>query len=129
MAAKERICFCCGKVYQYCPSCKGYDPNKTWMFLVHDENCLDVYNVWQQYRGKEISKEEAAKVLKALDITNILASKSPVVPVLKEILDIKDEPKIELEIDEEIVEEEKKVFEKPAENKHSFNNQKYHNKK
>lgn len=99
------------------------------MFIVHDEKCLDVYNVWQQYRGKEISKEEAAKVLKALDITDILASKSPVVPVLKEILDIKDEPKVEPEIDEEIVEEEKKVFEKSAENKHSFNNQKYHNKK
>lgn len=128
--AKERTCFCCLKHYEYCAhGCKEFDPAKTWMYLVHDERCLDVYNTWQQYRGKEITKEDAAKVLKALNVDDILKTNSPVVPVLKEILDIKDEPKVEPEIDEEIVEEEKKVFEKPAENKHSFNNQKYHNKK
>ena len=93
MAAKERICFCCGKKYKYCNTCGDYDPDKTWMFLVHDEKCLDVYNIWQQYRGKEITKEEAAKVLKALDVTEILKSNTMVVPILKEILDIKDEPK------------------------------------
>jgi len=128
MAAKERICLCCGKVYQYCPSCQGYDPNKTWMFLVHDENCLDVYNVWQQYRGKEISKEDAAKVLKALNVTDILKSKSPVVPVLKEILDIKDEPKVEEKKEDEKVET-KPVEEKPVEEKRPFNNQKFQNHK
>lgn len=128
MSAKDRICLCCGKVYQYCPSCKDYDPNKTWMFLVHDENCLDVYNVWQQYRGKEISKEDAAKVLKALNITDILKSKSPVVPVLKEILDIKDEPKVEEKKEDEKVET-KPVEEKPVEEKRPFNNQKFQNHK
>lgn len=107
MAAKERICFCCGKKYKYCNTCGDYDPDKTWMFLVHDEKCLDVYNVWQQYRGKEITKEEAAKVLKALDVTEILKSNTMVVPVLKEILDIKDEPKkVETKEQPEVVKKE-----------------------
>lgn len=123
MALKDRICLCCGKTYQYCPSCKGYDPEKTWMFLVHDEKCLDVYNIWQQYRGKEIDKDTAAKALKALDVTEILKSGSPVVPVLKEILDIKDEVKEEIaeekevEKNEEPVETKAPITEQPKEHK------------
>ena len=112
--AKERVCFCCGTHYYYCGNnCKDYDPNKTWMYLVHDEKCLDVYNVWQQYRGKEISKEDAAKVLNVLDVSDILKSKSPVVPVLKEILDIKDEVKEKI-IDEKDVEKDVESVESKA---------------
>jgi hypothetical protein len=123
MAAKERICFCCKTHYKYCPSCKGYDPNETWKFLVHDENCLAVYDIWQAYRSKKMNKDDAAKALSALKIDYIIKSDSPVVPEIKEILGIVDEP-------EEVVVEEDKS-EDIVENKNQQINprHKYNNKK
>ena len=120
--AKERRCLCCLRSYMYCAhNCQDYDPNKTWMYLVHDERCLDVYNTWQQYRGEQITKQEAARILKALRVEDdILKTNSPVVPVLKEILDIKDEV-VEEEVKEELPEEketvESKKTEEPVETK------------
>lgn len=108
MSAKDRTCFCCGKTYQYCPQCKEYDPTETWKFLVHSQKCLDVYNVWQAYRGKEMTKEEAANVLKALNVDEILKANTPVVPVLKEILDIKDITPV-IEKTEEVEKQEEKT--------------------
>lgn len=131
--AKERICGVCMCHYKYCGNCEDFDPNKTWMYLVHDERCLDVYNIWQQYRGKEMSKEDAAKALKALRVEDdIIKTKSMVVPVLKEILDIKDEVKEEIAEEKEVEKKEEPVetkapiteqpkehkeFKKPSDNK------------
>ncbi len=129
--AKERRCFVCLKTYTYCPNCQGYDPAETWKFLVHDKTCLELYNLWQSYRGGEISKDDAATVLKSFDLTNILASGSPVVDVFKEILDIKDTPKIEEVLDEPKVEtkvenkkEDVKTEEKTVKSHKQFNHKK-----
>ena len=123
MAAKERICFCCKTHYKYCPSCKGYDPNETWKFLVHDENCLAVYDIWQAYRSKKMNKDDAAKALKALKVDHIIESNSPVVPELKEILDIVGEQE-----ETEVVEKETKEVSEDNNVKinprHKYNNHK-----
>ena len=99
MAVKERTCICCGTKYSYCPTCAGYDPNQTWKFIAHDEKCFEVFNAWQSYRGNEISKEEAAKIFKALNVENIIKADTAVGKGIKEILattEKKEEPKPEV---------------------------------
>jgi len=114
--AKERTCFCCMTKYEYCHSCKDYNPVETWRYLYHDQNCKMIGDIWFAYRGKEISKEDARAALKSFDLSKILKSGSPVVPELKEILGIDlEEPKNEevkgekINVDEEpsVVEEDK----------------------
>ena len=123
MAVKNRVCYCCGKIYQYCPNCSGYDPNKTYMFLVHDEKCNEVYNICNAYKGKELTREEAAKALKALNVDYILkAEKSAVKALVKEILDVKDAPApkaVTKEIKQEAKADDKqeKGFQKDSNNK------------
>lgn len=138
--AHERKCFCCGVEYQYCAhGCKEYDPLETWRYLVHDYKCKDIYDIWQQYRGKEITKEAAKAALEALgDLSYVIHGGTPVVPVLKEILDIVDE---EEEKPEEVVEpveadsskeevKEEKEFKNPSETKEKkFDRHNKYNKK
>lgn len=105
--AKERTCFCCMTKYEYCHSCKDYNPVETWRYLYHDSNCKTIGDIWFAYRGKEISKEDARAALKTFDLSKILNSGSPVVPELKEIMGVKEEPKEEkIDVKEEVAEDE-----------------------
>ena len=113
--AHERKCFCCGAEYKYCgQGCAGEDPRETWRFLFDSENCRDVYEIWQSVRGNEISRSDAAKVFKSMNIKKIVAADTMVSKDIKQILkeneedkhynkaeeqkvEVKEEPKSEVE--------------------------------
>ena len=87
----ERKCFCCGEIYYYCgQGCKGDAPNEPWRMLFHDENCKAAYELWQSYRGKEISEADLKKVLENMDLTKILASDTALAKDFKDILKTED---------------------------------------
>ena len=105
--AHERTCFVCKTKYQYCAhGCRDYNPNEPWRYLFHDYKCRDIYEIWQQYRGKEITKEQAKELLSAFEgIDEIIASNSPVTSEIKEIFDIHEKPvqeEVEAETQKEI---------------------------
>ena len=96
--AHKRKCMICGKEYEYCgQGCADYNADEPWRYLFHNEQCRDIYDVWQSYRGKQMQKSEAANILGAIDLKEVLNSGSVVVNDIKEILDIKEEKKINVE--------------------------------
>lgn len=122
MAKKIRKCAMCGTEYEYCSHCRDYNPNETWRYLYHDENCKAVGELWFAYKGKEISKEDTKKALQSYKLDGILAYDSIAVKELKDILGIKEEkveePKEEVKAEKPVNEEPKEVKvekeEKPA---------------
>ena len=101
----------CGKEYEWCPKgCKGSDPAETWRTLFDSGRCKTVYEIWQQYRGKQINKEEAKTILRQVKVNDFLSMDSILVPVIKEILDIVEKPVVTEEpvtVEEEVSDEEK----------------------
>lgn len=69
----KRTCILCGKVYQFCPSCRiGGDPSETWRMLYCSDNCRKVFNILNDYHvGKKISKAEAKEKLKHCDMSHV----------------------------------------------------------
>lgn len=59
-----RICYACGKNYQYCPNCAEDENKPKWLFAFHDETCKTVFETLTRYCGKDISAEEAYQLLK-----------------------------------------------------------------
>lgn len=83
----ERHCFCCNRPYFFCgQGCKNEDASQTWRFLFDSKNCLDAYNLWQAYRGKEIQEHELRAALNKIDIDVILASDTQVAQDFRAIL-------------------------------------------
>ena len=84
---KDRNCFCCGKTYHYCGhGCKDDNPNEPWRFLFDNENCKVAYDLWQSWRGKEISEDELRDILVKMNLKDILASNTMVSKDFKKIL-------------------------------------------
>lgn len=111
--AHERKCFCCGASYKFCgQGCRDEHPNETWRFLFDNENCKSVYEIWQSVRGNEISKSDAAKIFRTMNIDKVLAADTIVSKDIKQIL---DENKEHYNKPEKVVTEEVKPEEKSEE--------------
>ena len=65
-----RTCLCCGKTYEYCPSCYDYRNLPLWMNSFHDENCKDIWEICTDYNFELITKEQANELLSACDLSN-----------------------------------------------------------
>jgi len=95
--ARTRICMICGRNYEFCHHCKEFQKEPGWKYLYHDEKCKKIGDLWYAYRGKEISKEEARKLMgnlkpninDALKYTGTIASNE-----IREIFDVKEEDSI-----------------------------------
>lgn len=59
----ERTCAVCGTKYSYCPDCNEYAEKPRWMFLFHDENCM---NIWAAINDYKAGKKDAAQTKAAL---------------------------------------------------------------
>lgn len=68
----NRKCVICGKIYSYCPNGCAEDREKpTWMTNFHEENCREIYYTCvNTVIGNSLSKAEAKKRLKKLDLSN-----------------------------------------------------------
>lgn len=70
MESKIRTCALCGKQYKYCGHCEK-DAATPWKNLFHSEACRDLFEIAAKYREKAISLDEARKMVKALDISDV----------------------------------------------------------
>lgn len=67
MAKKgKRICYICGKEYEYCHRCSK-DP--TWKYVFCDENCKHISKILDDYVAGIITANAANDVLKTLDLS------------------------------------------------------------
>lgn len=65
----ERICQVCGTHYSYCPSCRRYADRPRWMFNFHDENCMKIWAVINDYKAGAKTAERAKRELEKLDLS------------------------------------------------------------
>lgn len=126
-----RKCVCCGKEYEFCPSCKKKD-QPAWMVSFCSEACKGLFNIVSAYNAKRIGKVAAQAYIAEHKITEVTKYTGPVKKALEEILAkplVKEAPKVLPAVEpiketpkEEIVEERKedtskevnsKVFEMP----------------
>lgn len=65
----ERICVVCGSKYSYCPNCDSYNHLPRWMFSFHDENCMNIWSVINDYNAGVKTASEARAELQKLDLS------------------------------------------------------------
>lgn len=71
MAKLNRVCFTCGQKYSYCTDCYEDRHLETWHIMFHDENCKKIFNIINKHFYKYITTEEAIKLLKACNLSNL----------------------------------------------------------
>ncbi len=81
-----RKCLLCQKEYKYCPYCAEDAYKPTWMFLFHDENCSEIFDVLQRHEQNFYTDEEAIARLKKLDLSVLDTSTETVRNQVKRIL-------------------------------------------
>ena len=93
MESKIRTCALCGKQYKYCNHCEKGETATPWKNLFHSEACRDLFEIAAKYRDKTIILDEARKIYKTLDVSDINVSniKSNLKSYILEIAK-KDEP-------------------------------------
>lgn len=96
------FCAICGKSYYYCHSCK--DQARLHPYKIHTDTSehFKVFTIVRGYSVGLYTKEEANKLLKNIDISDMNTFKDTIKSVLDEILNI------ELEEDK-VIEEEKTI--------------------
>ncbi len=93
MRQQERACIFCGKIYKYCGHCGAFPSNETWRYLAHDETCLKISRIWNAFRDKLISKEEAKKQLMECkpNIDDVLKNSSDTAKKIQAIFKVQEE--------------------------------------
>lgn len=81
-----RKCLLCQKEYKYCPYCAEDAYKPKWMFLFHDENCSEIFDVLQRHEQNFYTDEEAIQRLKKLDLTVLENSTQSVKNQVQKIL-------------------------------------------
>lgn len=93
-----RKCLLCQKEYKYCPYCAEDAYKPKWMFLFHDENCSEIFDVLQRHDQGFYTDEEAIIRLKSLDLTVLKNATENVKNQVKKILskEVKEEQQEEV---------------------------------
>ena len=106
MERKLRICCVCGTQYKYCPKCNE-DKNKPhWMFVYHEENCKNIYDVMTKYEWGQITADEAATELEKLDLSKLDNFGESYKNTFNKIMSNVSKTKVEKHIVDEVVTEE-----------------------
>jgi len=58
--AVKRKCVCCGKEYEYCPTCAKKDQPQ-WMVTFCSEPCKELFNIVSAYNMKRVGKAAVQK--------------------------------------------------------------------
>lgn len=67
----KKICYLCGKEYQYCSSCRDFKTQPAWKNMFHSENCHKLFNLSTQFAQGYRTVEEAQEILSKCDLTDI----------------------------------------------------------
>ena len=106
----KKICFLCGKEYQYCSSCKDFRTQPTWKNMFHSENCYKIFSLSTQFAQGSYSAEEARLMLDKYDLSDIDNFKPDAIEqikiiqnskptVIEENVDKKGETKVETKVE------------------------------
>lgn len=98
----ERHCMICGKAYSYCNNCYEYDGLPRWMFMFHDENCRDIWRVFNAYRNGSKDATETKQALEKLDLSQKEKFDDVFKAVIKEVYE-KAEPQPVIKKDEPFI--------------------------
>lgn len=77
----KRKCVCCGKEYDYCPSCPKND-QPGWMVTFCSEPCKDLFNIISAFNSRRIGKDAVNKYMAEHNIDS-----NKYVGSVKEVLD------------------------------------------
>lgn len=115
----KKICYLCGKEYQYCSNCRDFRTQPAWKNMFHDENCHKLFNLSTQFAQGSLTEEEARKILAGCDLSDIDNFRKDVIEQIKIIqnskptvieekvdkkVETKDETKVETKVKKENVE-------------------------
>lgn len=99
MAQRKRICYMCGKKYEYCPTCVEFLGMPKFMTTFHDENCRNVFQICTDYNMKLITKEEAKEKLSKCDLAQKDKFLPDAIATIDEIMGIAKAQKIHEVVD------------------------------
>lgn len=93
MASLNRTCIICSKRYRYCPTCSADTKKPTWMILFCSDNCRSLYNVLNDYSHKTVTREEAYRIIKEIDLSATENLPWNFQELLRDILSVENTPK------------------------------------
>ena len=84
--AHLRNCTLCGTTYDYCPRC---DETKPTFYLKYcSDNCKNISVIINKFGFKHLTKDEAAKELAALDLSQLEQFRDRVKETIKDIMKV-----------------------------------------
>lgn len=102
------ICITCGKPYELCLACERTKSNwQPWKMFADTKNCYDVYEIINDYKFENITKEKAKELLENCNLTDLNSYKDSIKDIINEILSTKEVKEVEETIEEVSLEEKK----------------------
>lgn len=92
-----KTCLVCGKKYKFCNHCRPVPFEELWRLTYCSEDCRKIFNICCRYAGKDISADEAYKILIQCNVEGKeiqMSVKNSVEKIIKEAE--KSEPKSEV---------------------------------
>ena len=70
MGKRNRVCYLCGKKYNYCSSCSQDRSKPAWMEEFHSESCKNIFDICTRFNMGIMTKDEAKAALENCDLTD-----------------------------------------------------------
>lgn len=109
MAKANRVCYCCGREYYFCPSCPKDKKDPQIYTMWDSEECRDIFNTLSSESLKKITTKECKEKLIELGVDKIEINKESVKNHINRVMNYTEDIKEAKEIEE--VKEEIKVLE------------------
>lgn len=90
MAKANRVCYCCGHEYYYCPSCPKDKKDPQIYTMWDSELCKDIFNTLVSESTKKITTKECKNKLIELDVNNIEIKKDSVKNHINRVMSYED---------------------------------------
>ena len=104
MAKANRVCYCCGHEYYFCPSCPKDKKDPQIYTMWDSEVCKDIFNTLSRESLKKITTKECKEKLIELGVDKIDIRKDSVKNHIDRVMGCKDIVK-EVEIKADVLEE------------------------
>lgn len=88
MATKNKVCYCCGNAYSFCPSCNSSAP--TWRNLFDTEECNKVFRVISNYNTGKATADDVKAVVETYNIKDFSKFKDSIACQLTNAVSAKD---------------------------------------
>lgn len=114
MAKTNRVCYCCGHEYYFCPSCPKDKKDPQIYTMWDSELCKDIFNTLVSESTKKITTKECKDKLIELGVNDIEIKKDSIKKHIDRVMSYEDIAEMAVEAIEEVsleVEDTKEVVE------------------